>query len=377
MADKPGKRKLSLFNKVMMVISSLVSTALLFSLVCSYISPLEFWPAWFMATGFSVLVGAEIIVLLYWLVIMRWPLLIPVVTLAICLVHINRLAQFRMPLSEAEERATQGINVMSYNVHLFDWYNWRNPWEKRNKILDQIKDAKPDIICFQEFFNSPKDKFITLDSIIAQNGLKYFHFEKYVLKKPFNGYGMMIFSRWPIVNRGRFEFDGTRGNAATFADVLIKEDTIRIYNLHLESNRLKPEDYEFINDVGKGNSELKKDGWRNLARRLKNAATVRASEADTVASHIAQSPHPVIVCGDFNDSPTSYTYNHLSTGLKDAFLQKGVGIGQTYVGTAPSFRIDFILHHPGFQTTWFETHPEELSDHHAISARIKLDKEKE
>jgi endonuclease/exonuclease/phosphatase family metal-dependent hydrolase len=211
-----------------------------------------------------------------------------------------------------------------------------------------------------------------LDSIVSQNGLKHFYFEKYVLSRPFTGYGIMIFSRWPILNKGRFDFDGTRGNAATYADLLIKEDTIRVYNLHLESNRLKPEDYEFINDVGNGTSELKKNGWRKLAMRLKNAATIRAKEADTVASHIAQSPYPVIVCGDFNDSPTTYTYNQLSTGLKDAFLQKGVGIGQTYVGTAPSFRIDFILHHPAFQTTSFETHPEELSDHHAISAKIKL-----
>lgn len=355
-----------------MVISVLISTALLLTMASSYISPLSFWPAWFLATAFSILAGLELVVLLYWLIVLRWPLLIPILCLSISLIHFNRLIQFRLPPTEEEIQAAQGINVLSYNVHLFDWYNWRNPWEKRNKILDQIKSAKPDIICFQEFFNSPKDKFITLDSIMKQNGLKHFYFEKYVLKQPFTGYGMMVFSRWPIVNKGRFEFEDSRGNAACFADLLINEDTIRVYNLHLESNRLKKEDYEFISDVGNGKSDVKSNGWKNLARRLRNAAKVRAREADTVASHIAQSPHPVIVCGDFNDSPTTYTYNRLSTGLKDAFIQKGVGIGQTYVGTAPSFRIDFILHDPQFETTVFETHPEELSDHHAISAKINL-----
>ncbi len=348
-----------------------VSASLVGSFGASYLSPQAFWPFWFLAASFPVLACIVIVFQLYWLVVLRWPVLVPLVALIVCYTQLNRLVQFRLP--EESIKTEKEISFLSYNVHLFDWFNWKSPWQKRKQILEQIQTSHPDIICLQEYFHSPAKSFITLDSIISQNGLKHFYFEKYSSKSSLTGLGMIVFSRWPIINKGKFNFENTRGNSAIWADILKENDTIRVYNLHLESNRFRRADYTFIKDVNDGDTEIEdSEGWKNIIRRLKKAANMRANQADEVANHIVKSPYPVVVCGDFNDSPCTYTYNRVSSGLKDSFLEKGIGFGQTYIGIAPAFRIDYILHSSVFEATSYETHPEELSDHHAISAVLKF-----
>jgi endonuclease/exonuclease/phosphatase family metal-dependent hydrolase len=87
---------------------------------------------------------------------------------------------------------------------------------------------------------------------------------------------------------------------------------------------------------------------------------------------IEQSPYPVIICGDFNDTPSSYTYHQLSEGLIDAFKESGNGIGHTYGGALPSFRIDYILHDERFKSTRFNTIRSKFSDHYPITTSLKL-----
>lgn len=259
---------------------------------------------------------------------------------------------------------------MTYNVHLFDWFNRDNPQLKRDKIIKLIAENSPDVLCIQEFFHNPKKKFNTLDSIRLQNNFDYFYFDTYNENNNKKGFGMIILSRFPIVNKGKFEFEHSRGNSALYVDVLKGNDTIRIYNVHLESNRFHQEDFEVFYVSEQEN--LKNKNWKTVIKGLRTSAQLRAKQADEVLLHIKQCHYPVIVCGDFNDTPTSYAVNCISRHLKDAFLQKGIGIGQTYNGLAPSFRIDYIMHSDSFETTDFETHPEEYSDHHPVTATLLL-----
>jgi endonuclease/exonuclease/phosphatase family metal-dependent hydrolase len=89
-----------------------------------------------------------------------------------------------------------------------------------------------------------------------------------------------------------------------------------------------------------------------------------------IAEHMNRSPHPVVYCGDMNDVPMSYGYTMLREQLDDAFVENGRGTGGTYIGKLPSFRIDHILHSEALESWNFTTHPEELSDHHAISCLL-------
>ena len=135
--------------------------------------------------------------------------------------------------------------------------------------------------------------------------------------------------------------------------------------------RSRKEDYTFLNDLGSdraGVDEYK--GSRKIVGRLKRAFIKRAEQVDSVARSMSQAPYPVIVCGDFNDTPVSYAYNTLSKKLTDTFLESGTGWGKTYIGVFPSYRIDYILHSKYFQSYEFTTHKEKLSDHYAISCKI-------
>jgi endonuclease/exonuclease/phosphatase family metal-dependent hydrolase len=116
------------------------------------------------------------------------------------------------------------------------------------------------------------------------------------------------------------------------------------------------------------------EGSKNLLRRLKRAFVRRAPQAEMVAEHIRKCRYPVIVCGDFNDTPFSYTYNTVKGNLNDAFIECGNGFGKTYNGIFPSFRIDYILHSGSLVPSGYYTHSESYSDHFPVSCFFELKK---
>ena len=133
-----------------------------------------------------------------------------------------------------------------------------------------------------------------------------------------------------------------------------KTDTIRVYNIHLASNWFSQTDYSFMQNPTLETEELKKNVL-SIGERLKNSFAKRAEQVHAIKTHINKSPYPVILCGDFNDTPNSYAYQQLARGLKDAFVEKGLGIGRSYNGKFPSLRIDYILCSPELNIHSFET----------------------
>ena len=143
-------------------------------------------------------------------------------------------------------------------------------------------------------------------------------------------------------------------------------DTVRIYNMHLQSIAFGATDYQYMDDLEKNKQTEDIEHSKSIGKRLKKAFIKRARQADLISESIAASPYPVIVCGDFNDTPASYTYHRIAGNLKDAFVESGNGFGKSYVGKFPSFRIDYILHSKQFKAFDFKTIHEELSDHYPV-----------
>ncbi len=177
-----------------------------------------------------------------------------------------------------------------------------------------------------------------------------------------------IYSKHPIVNKGIVDF-GQRINKCLWADIAIEQDTIRYYVAHLEPNR-----YNGI--VPLVHDQEKKeviDIWKlvGIAQHQSIFTNKRNEQAQLIRAHQAKSPYPSIICGDFNDIPQTYTYQTISKGLKDTFLESGTGLGTTHGGLAPALRIDYILVDNRFSVTNHQVHQVPFSDHYFVEGEVQ------
>lgn len=367
-------------NKIILIFNILASIALVGSYLAMQISPEKFYPLAFLGLFYPAILFINFLFVFYWLFLFRIYLLVSLIPIAFGLPIDNSLIQikpWRKEFSEKEIENDSLIKFTSYNVRLFDLYNWSKNKYTRDSILEYVKRMNNDIIAFQEFYSDDNEKFIDVNNLKQLFKLPYCHNHYTLTLRGTDHWGMAIFSKFPILNSGSIKFVTKSNNACIFSDIKIGLDTIRVYNIHLQSIHFKKEDYAFIDSL-KSEKDKPKEGVKNSRRilsRLKRAFIKRAIQVDTVASHISKSPYPVIVCGDFNDSPVSYTYKRLSENLNDAFMKSGNGLGQTYNGKFPSLRIDYILHSKLYSSYNFTTHHKEFSDHFPLSVYLKRNKQ--
>jgi endonuclease/exonuclease/phosphatase family metal-dependent hydrolase len=280
--------------------------------------------------------------------------------------------RFRFGTQETAPAAA--FTVMSYNVKLFDLYNWTGNKETRARIFSMLKSQSPDILSVQEFFNQDSGAFRNLDSLKKLLNLPYAHVEYTITLRKDDHWGVVTFSKFPIVNSGKIVFNNRNNNICIYTDMIINSDTVRVYNMHLQSVSFGYADYKFLDQVANGeDADSEVESSKNILRRMKRASVKRARQSESIREHIAACPYPVIVCGDFNDTPVSYTYEEISSELEDAFLEKGKGFGKTFVNPFPLPRIDYILHSPKFHVWEFETIQEKnLSDHYPVKCKMTM-----
>lgn len=267
------------------------------------------------------------------------------------------------------------LSLMTYNVRLFDLYNpdLEKKFETRDSIINYIGRENPDIICFQEFYHQDRpSKFETRDLLIKN--LKFIdHHERYAHKlSGRQNFGVSILSKYPLIAKGDVMFDQFGEddvNYCIYVDIVKQTDTFRIYNVHLQSIKLRGQEYKLFNPDKLDEIE-EKSTIRLIIDKLRIAYPKRADQALKVAEHAKTSPYPVIICGDFNDTPMSYTYNQFNRFLTDAFRQNSWGIGTTYIGKVPAGRIDYIFYDSKLNSADFKIQAEEFSDHRAISCKL-------
>jgi endonuclease/exonuclease/phosphatase family metal-dependent hydrolase len=230
----------------------------------------------------------------------------------------------------------------------------------REKTAEQYslfwqKNGLPDVLCVQEITT----KFYH----VLEKKLGYEH--TFNLKK-----GTVIFSRYPIEAGGEIPFDNT-SNSSLWADIRIGKKLVRFYNVHLQSNKVASTTEKVIKNPNLDEEKT----WRSIGsvvKRVGGATSIRAEQAQRVRQHIESSPQPIVVCGDFNDTPNSYVYAQLSAGLADTFREKGLGLGTTFAGALPLLRIDYILTEKSFATFSCMTIKGGESDHYPVVATLGL-----
>ena len=347
---------------------------LLLSYLSPFVNPKNFWLISFFGLAYPVLLVVNGLFVIFWGLQWKRKALFSLIVILAGWLNIGKTAQVNINNSApGNTDSTTIFKVMSYNVRLFNLYNWTNNKETTNKIFDLLQEESPDIICFQEFYHSDKkDYFATIDSLKKILKAKNYHVEYTIVKRGTGHWGMATFSSYPIIKKEKISFGGKFNNICIYSDIKIGNDTIRVYNLHLSSIGLSPEDYELINDISdyKDSNEIKRT--TGVLRRLKRAFVKRAKQTNLITENLKNCPYPIVVCGDFNDTPVSYSYKKIADNLNDAFIESGNGFGKTYIGKLPSFRIDYILHSKDLKSYEFLTLPDTLSDHYPVTCFLEI-----
>lgn len=357
-------------QKILVLINFVFAAALILSYLSAHVSPSAFWPLAFFGLLYPILLLVNVIFILYWLYKWKKYLFISLIAVIVGYNHLDSILPnpFRKEIA-AENRSKDHLKILSYNVRAFNIYEWLNDPNTDKGIFNFIRSEHPDIICLQEFYSSNTSQFSPKRFEELFGETPWNHIEYSLKKSNKTGLGIAIFSRYPIVKQGIINFNNTT-NKSIFADIIYRKDTIRVINNHLQSVRLKANNYAFLDSLRIRYSEQNIRELHDLSSRLKTAFIKRSQQAKKVAAAIDSSPHPVIVCGDFNDPPVSYAYNKIRGDLKDAWMESGKSWGNTYLGRL-SFRIDYILYDEIFRSVEFERVKTRLSDHYPILAVLK------
>ena len=349
-----------------------IAVATILSLVSSWISPVKFWYAALLGLAFPYLFLINFLLIVSYILRKKIFFVVPLIAFIITVNHIPLLLQLDGNNGAPEDTSPEDrIKVVSFNVRVFDLYNWTRNIDTRERIFSFLEYEEPDVLCIQEFYSSDKPGYDNLGLLRSRLDMKYHQVEYPITVRGNEYWGIVTLSKYPVVNKGVIYFDEKRGNVCIYTDIDTGKDTIRFYNTHLQSIRFNTEDYKFLENLGadeQGQKPVKRT--RAIISRLKNAYVKRSHQAELISSHVNESPYPSVICGDFNDTPISYCYRTLSSGMNDAFRESGSGIGSTYRGPIPALRIDYILHSKGIRSWDFNIHREKLSDHYPVSCSL-------
>lgn len=334
-----GKNK-KISYKILVFINSVFALLLAMALMGALVNPKYLKFISLVSLGTPFLLIANLLFVIYWAVKFNKAIRISVVVLLLGYQQLGNFYSF----SEKKVLLEDDVKLMSYNVRLFNKQKWIKKDSIPQKITQFLEDKNPDILCLQEYKPVTQYKFTQKYSYIKLNHKKQM--------------GLAIFSKYPIIKKGNLDFPNTANNA-TFVDVIKNKDTVRIYNVHLQSLKINPKKEALTEDT------------KNIIKRLEIGFNRQVEQVNLLKKHIEKCKYKTIICGDFNNTAFSWIYRQLKRGKNDAFNIAGKGFGKTYEYKFP-FRIDFILVDKKIEINYFKTYTKKYSDHYPIMARLQF-----
>lgn len=349
--------------KILFFLNLIAALALVIAYASVVINPEKIaFPAFF-GLAYPYILLVNIIFVVIWAINFKKEVFISIIVIALGFNHFNNYIRFR-----GSETGDYDLSLTTYNIRLFNHYDADKNSEKA--ILEYLVSNKPDILCLQEFYlNGPVASVAA--NFARPIDKKYNVHSKFVKIKDRRSYGIATFTTFPIIGRGDILHPNS-GSLSIYTDIIIAQDTFRIYNNHLQSFKLRGMERSLVEEIYASDQDDTMKELRDLSFSLKQGFGRRARQAKTLKEHMELSPYPVIVCGDFNDTPVSYTYRKIRKGLKDAFVESGSGAGFTYKGKYPSNRIDYILFDEELISTGYKTDRVKYSDHYPVTAFFKM-----
>ena len=346
------------FIFLLFILNIMAVAALLVSYLAVFIAPDKLWVPAIFGLAYPFILLANLIFVAFWIFVKPRVLFLSLITVLLGGVFINRYFQLT-----GKSTNDEGIRVVSYNVMLFGGEKGSNQRTNANKIVDYLNQQNADIICLQDVQLGRNNAFNAASAVKELKTIEHYHFGRSSVT-----YGVVTFTRYPILKMGEIRTKKS-SNIAIYTDVLIDTDTVRIFNIHLQSYKIDPRKYAIIESPGIDDERDLRE-MREIGSKLKRGFQFRAGQVREISDFIEQTPYPVIICGDFNDTPVSYAYQQILGNRNDAFVKAGSGFGRTYIGKLPSFRIDNIFYSNDFKAYNFKTANFRMSDHLPVSCKL-------
>ncbi len=338
-------KRASGFRKFLVVLTLFPALLLLFACYIAYypISSLPFLDV------FGILVPLLMIInslfFIFWIWIRKRYALIPFIALLLGFLSFGSIYKLKL---FAEDSIEDQLSILSYNVQGFKYWAGKEVQERTaTDVLKFVNENDPGIICFQEY------------KPVKQELIQSYPYQYYTPPGS-RKTNQVILSKYPIVASGSLDFPNT-GNNAIYADVVFKKDTLRIYNIHLQSYWI----YSF-------SSLIKRNTGKDFLKRLQQTAYKHREQAGILEKHRNATTYPAIYVGDFNQPPYSPSFKQLTKNMKDSFREAGKGWGTTFKRNYISARIDFILSDGNaFEVLDHQNFDLRKSDHLPVMASLK------
>ena len=339
--------------------------AMTMSVMSSYVNPIEFpWLSFFGLAFWAILLyNLAVLVLL----LLMWSRKAWIVVIALLIA----IPGFIKSFSFGKSQRGGELRVMTYNVYSFKDVNGvgNTTLEQATAVAKMVKDYQPDVFCLQEFalFLPKVGRADCITQLGEMLGLPYHY---YHTKAHFGN--NVIFSKYPIA---ALEDDIPFAKENEYGPVAVvdagEKGIFYVVCCHLVSNQLSDKEVSVFSEPG-DKEEVQKFG-KSIISKLKVAYAKRSSQVAKMLDDIPLDGRAIVICGDFNDTPMSYTYHQIErAGFTDGFVKAGRGIGHTFAGKLPLLRIDYIWGNDRIQPMSFKRIKYKGSDHYPVMMDFNL-----
>jgi endonuclease/exonuclease/phosphatase family metal-dependent hydrolase len=345
-------KKLSWFNKIMLFFNIVLTVLTFIAYILPFLAPKVFPFLSVFTLMLPLMLTFNFLFFLYWLFQVKRQMLLSGLVLLLGITFISKFYKFSETNIEEEP---EDFKLLSYNVRMFNLFEWLPRADVADSIMAFVKEQNPDIVCFQEY--------AALDNVDFKQYKYRYVFTNQVRYKS----GQAIFSKFPIINKGEITFPNSVNNVI-FADIKKGKDTLRVYSMHLQSVKISPDIHETMDEQRS----------KVIFKRMSEAFKQQQHQAELVGKHKSECHYPMIICGDLNNSAYSYVYRSIKGKMNDAFEEAGSGFGKSYNYKYYPARIDYIFTDKKLQVKEYSTFDNFFnSDHFPIMTRLAFEEETE
>lgn len=345
---------------IFLIINILLAVAMLISTLAGVIPPTKVWWVSILSYGYFPLLLVNVAFIIVWLCLSRWEFLISVVAIAVRYAFMPLFFQIGGTLEVVPNDNT--LKVMTFNTHSFNGLDDNTCMARDSGVvlfLKLIDEEQPDVMSLQECYD--KGKVNLLDSLEARGYVHHHGVHGNRTRSP-----LVLYSRSPILR-----VSSISGPSKFYADVAKNGRQVRICCVHLDSYKLDNDDLRSFEQLS--HAKYDRSSTRKILRKFKETTRCHEQEWKEDLKPLVESCDiPIIIAGDYNDTPASYIYQQATKLLCDPYVEQGRGFGTTYHGPFPAFRIDYILHSNDIEALSYKRIKTNISDHYPVVVQFDL-----